>query len=442
MSIIEYEQGTRFPGKIGRTTADSSPAWPQPIRAKEGAPNVLFFVLDDVGYGQLSVFGGLVDTPNIDRVAAMGLRYANMHTTALCSPTRACILTGRNHHSSGVACIMEMATGYPGYDGRMPFENGMLPEMLLLQGYNTFCVGKWHLSPSEENSAAGPFHRWPLGRGFERFYGFLGGETNQWYPDLTEDNKSIKQPQLPEEGYHLSADLADQAIKMILDAHVNAPEKPFFLYYATGCAHAPHHAPEEWIEKYRSKFDMGWDRYREVVLSRQKEMGLLPADAVLAERDPDVPAWDSLSPDQKKLYARMMEVYAAFVSFTDHHFGRILDALEKIGELDNTLIMIISDNGASAEGGPVGSVNEFYFFNNVPEKFEDNLARIDELGSPTTYNHYPWGWTWAGDTPFRRWKRETYRGGAGDAFVVAWPKGIKARGCFIDLLSSVRSGYH
>jgi arylsulfatase A-like enzyme len=428
MSIIEYEQGTHFPGKIGRTTADSSPAWPQPIRAKEGAPNVLFFVLDDVGYGQLSVFGGLVDTPHIDRVAAIGLRYANMHTTALCSPTRACILTGRNHHSSGVACIMEMATGYPGYDGRMPFENGMLPEMLLSHGYNTFCVGKWHLSPSEENTAAGPFHRWPLGRGFERFYGFLGGETNQWYPDLTEDNKSVKQPKLPEEGYHLSADLADQAIKMILDSHVNAPEKPFFLYYATGCAHAPHHAPKEWIEKYRGKFDMGWDRYREVVFSRQKEMGLLPADAVLPERDLDVPAWDSLSADQKRLYARMMEVYAAFVSFTDHHFGRILNTLEEIGELENTLIMIISDNGASAEGGPVGSVNEFYFFNNVPENFEDNLARLDELGSPATYNHYAWGWTWAGDTPFRRWKRETYRGGASDAFVVAWPRGIKARG--------------
>jgi arylsulfatase A-like enzyme len=430
MSPKEYKHGTAFPGVIGRTVEDSSPAWPEPIRAKDGAPNVLFFVLDDVGYGQISCFGGLVDTPNIDRVAHMGLRYVNMHTTALCSPTRSCILTGRNHHSNGVAGVMEMATGYPGYDGRMPFENGMLPEMLLPHGYNTFCLGKWHLSPSEENSAAGPFHRWPLGRGFERFYGFLGGETNQWYPDLTQDNRSAMQPRLPDDpqGYHLNDDLADQAIRMILDAHVNAPEKPFFMYYATGAAHAPHHVPKDWIEKYKGKFDMGWDNYRETVLQRQKEMGLIAPDAELPPRDPDVPVWESLSADQKRLYARFMEVFAAFLSHTDHHFGRILDTLEKIGELDNTLIMIISDNGASAEGGPVGSFNEMFFFNSVQENFEDNLARIDELGGPSSYNHYPWGWTWAGNTPFRRWKRETYRGGSTDPFIVAWPKGTKARG--------------
>ena len=241
MPVVEYPHGSRFPGRIGLTTADSSPAWPDPIRAPEGAPNILFFILDDVGYGQLSTFGGLIETPNIDRVAAMGLRYANMHTTALCSPTRSCVLTGRNHHSNGVASIMETATGYPGYDARMPFENGMLSEILRQHGWNTFCVGKWHLSPSEENTAAGPFHRWPVGRGFERFYGFLGGETNQWYPDLTEDNRAVEPPRTPQEGYHLSEDLADQAIRMILDAHVNAPEKPFFLYYATGCGHAPHH---------------------------------------------------------------------------------------------------------------------------------------------------------------------------------------------------------
>ena len=247
--VTEYQQGSTFPGVIGRTVEESTPAWPAPFRAKDGAPNVLFFVLDDVGYGQLSCFGGLVETPNIDRVAAAGLRYANLHTTALCSPTRSSILTGRNHHSNGVAAIMEVATGYPGYDGRMPFENGMLPEMLRSHGYNTFCVGKWHLSPSEDNTAAGPFHRWPLGRGFERFYGFLGGETNQWYPDLTQDNASVRQPRTPEEGYHLSEDLADQAIKLVLDAHVNAPEKPFFMYYATGAGHAPHHVPTEWADR-------------------------------------------------------------------------------------------------------------------------------------------------------------------------------------------------
>ncbi len=426
--VVEYEHGQRFPGKIGLTTEESSPAWPQPIRASEGAPNVIFFILDDVGYGQLSVFGGLVETPNIDRVADMGLRYSNMHTTALCSPTRACVLTGRNHHSSGVASIMETATGYPGYDARMPFENGMLSEVLRSVGYNTFAVGKWHLSPSEENTAAGPFHRWPLGRGFERFYGFLGGETNQWYPDLVEDNRSVDAPSLPEDGYHLSSDLADQAIRMILDAHVNAPDKPFFLYYATGCGHAPHHVPTEWADRYAGRFDEGWDHYREQVLERQKELGLIPEDAELSPRDPDVPEWDALDEDARRLYARFMEVYAGFVSYTDHHFGRILDTLQEIGELDNTIIMILSDNGASAEGGPVGSHNEMMFFNNVAESTEDNLAKIEELGGPLSYNHYPWGWAWSGNTPFRRWKRETYRGGATDPFIMAWPRGITARG--------------
>jgi arylsulfatase A-like enzyme len=428
MPITEYEEGQAFPGAVGRTVEQSEPAWPAPRRAPEGAPNVLLWVLDDVGYGQLSSFGGLVETPNIDRVAASGLRYGNMHTTALCSPSRSCFLTGRNHHSNGVACIIELATGFPGYDGRMPFENGMLSEMLLGHGYNTFALGKWHLSPSEDNTAAGPFHRWPLGRGFERYYGFLGGETNQWYPDLTQDNAPAPPTPLPEDGYHLSEDLTDQAIKMILDSQVNAPEKPFFMYYATGAAHAPHHVPKEWADRYRGKFDGGWDAYRETVFARQKEIGLFPADAQLSPRDPDVPEWSSLSDDERRLYARMMEVFAGFVSHADHHFGRILDALEQIGELDNTLIMIVSDNGASAEGGVSGSFNEMLFFNQVPESFEDNLAKIDELGGPRSYNHYAWGWTWAGNTPFRRWKRETYRGGSTDPFVLAWPARIAARG--------------
>jgi arylsulfatase A-like enzyme len=426
--IEEYRPGTPFPGVVGRTIEESRPAWPAPTRAREGAPNVLFFVLDDVGYGQLSSFGGLVETPNIDRVAAQGLRYANMHTTALCSPTRSCILTGRNHHSNGVACIMELATGFPGYDGRMPFENGMLSEMLVEQGYNTFCLGKWHLSPSEDNTPAGPFHRWPVGRGFERFYGFLGGETNQWYPELTRDNGPVAQPRTPEEGYHLSEDLADNAIKQVLDAHVNAPEKPFFMYYAPGAAHAPHHVAKEWADRYKGRFDAGWDAYRETVFARQQEIGLIGADAVLSPRDPDVPEWSSLSDDERRLYARMMEVFAGFASHADHHFGRILDTLEQIGELDNTLIMVISDNGASAEGGVSGSFNEMKFFNAVPESFEQNLAKIDELGGTNSYNHYPWGWTWAGNTPFRRWKRETYRGGATDPFIVSWPAGMQARG--------------
>ncbi len=426
--LLEYPPGTAFPGVIGRTAQESSAAWPAPLRAAPGSPNVLFYVLDDVGYGQLSCFGGLVDTPNIDRVAAAGLRYANMHTTALCSPTRACILTGRNHHSNGVAAIMECATGFPGYDCRMRFENGMLSEILHERGYNNFAVGKWHLTPAEEISAAGPFDRWPLGRGFDRFYGFLGGETNQWYPDLTEDNSSVTQPSTPAEGYHLDVDLADHAIGFIRDAHVNAPEKPFFLYYAPGACHAPHHAPTEWIERYRGRFDMGWDHAREMIFERQKELGLLAPDAQLPPRDQDVAEWDTLSAEERRLYARFMEVFAGFLSHADHHFGRVLDAIGELGELDNTIVMVISDNGASCEGGPTGSFNEFYFFNAVPEDLQENLARADELGGPSSYNHYPWGWAWAGDTPFRRWKRETYRGGVTDPFVLSWPTGIPARG--------------
>ncbi|MCZ6528950.1 MAG: arylsulfatase [Chloroflexi bacterium] len=428
MSLVEYEPGTTFPGVIGRTVAESSQAWPKPLRAKGGSPNVIFFVLDDVGYGQMSAFGGLVNTPNIDRLAENGLRYTNMHTTALCSPSRACMLTGRNHHSNGVAAIMEMATGFPGYDGRMPFENGMLSEMLLEAGYNTFCVGKWHLSPSEESTPAGPFHRWPLGRGFERFYGFLGGETNQWFPDLTYDNHSVPQPKMPEEGYHLDQDLADHAIQFMLDAHVNAPDKPFFLYYAPGCAHAPHQVGKEWIEKYKGKFDMGWDEYREVVFNRQKELGIFPEDAELSPRDPDVPEWESLSDDQKHLYARFMEVYAGFLEHLDQQIGRVLQAISDVGELDNTLIMLIPDNGASSEGGVNGAFNEMSSFNFYWETLEDILPKIDDLGGTRSYNHYPWGWSWAGNTPFRRWKKEVYRGGCTDNLIISWPAGIKAKG--------------
>ncbi len=428
MPLKEYKPGTSFPGVIGRTVSESSPAWPEPARAKADLPNVIFFLLDDVGYGQMSAFGGLVNTPNIERLAKNGLRYTNMHTTALCSPTRSCIMTGRNHHSNGVAAIMETATGFPGYDGRMPFENGMLSEMLLEHGYNTFYTGKWHLSPSEESTPAGPFHRWPLGRGFERFYGFLGGETNQWFPDLIYDNHSVLQPRSPEEGYHLDEDLADHAIQFILDAQVNAPDKPFFLCHAPGCAHAPHQVGKEWSDKYKGKFDMGWDKYREVVFARQKELGIFPADAELSPHDPDVPEWDSLSDEQKMLYARFMEVFAGFLEHCDYQFGRILKTLEDIGELDNTLIMLIPDNGASSEGGVNGAFNEMSSFNYHFEKLEEILPRMEELGGTRSYNHYPWGWSWAGNTPFRRWKKEVYRGGSTDNLIVSWPGGIKARG--------------
>jgi arylsulfatase A-like enzyme len=364
----------------------------------------------------------------LDQFAATGLRYTNMHTTALCSPSRACILTGRNHHSVGMATIAETSSGYPGYNSILPFDMGMLSEMLLPHGYNTFMVGKWHLSPPEHETPAGSYDRWPLARGFERFYGFLGDDTNQWYPELVYDNHSVEQPAQPEDGYHLSVDLADKAIEFIRDAHVNAPDKPFYLHYCTGAGYAPHHVPKAWADKYKGKFDTGWDDYRKVVHQRQIDMGVIPAGTELSAHDPDVPEWDSLPPDAQRLYARMMEVYAGFVSFTDHHFGRVVSFLEEIGEMDNTLFILISDNGASAGGGPVGSLNEMMFFNNAPESLEENVASIDELGGVNMFNHYAWGWTNAGNTPFRRWKRETYRGGCTDPCIVSWPAGITARG--------------
>jgi arylsulfatase A-like enzyme len=428
MAIDEYRSGAAFPGVIGRTTDESSPAWPQPVRSLPGSPNVLFIVLDDVGFGQLGCYGSPIATPNFDALAGSGLRFNNMHTTALCSPSRSCIVTGRNHHSNGMAAITELASGYPGYNGVVPFENGFLSEMLLEHGYSTFMVGKWHLTPSSQETAAGPYDRWPLARGFERFYGFLGGDTSQWYPDLVYDNHQVEPPATPEEGYHLTEDLVDRSIGFIADAKQVDPDKPFYLHLCFGAAHAPHHVPKEWADRYAGQFDEGWDVYRERVFARQKELGVVPADAELSRHDPDVPDWGSLPEPARRLFSRMMEVYAGFVSHTDHHLGRLLDFLREYGYLDNTIVMVISDNGASAEGGPTGTTNEAQFFNNAAESLEDSLKVIDELGGPDHFNHYPWGWTWAGNTPFRRWKRETYKGGACDPFLVSWPQGTRARG--------------
>ncbi len=428
MPIVEYKPGATFPGVIGRTAEESSPAWPAPVRAKKGAPNVLFIVLDDTGFGQLGCYGSPIETPNFDAIAANGLRYNNMHTTALCSPSRSCIVTGRNHHANGMACITELASGYPGYNGVVPFENGLLSEMLLDHGYSTFMVGKWHLTPSNQETAAGPYDRWPLGRGFQRFYGFLGGDTSQWYPDLVYDNHQVEPPKKPEEGYHLSEDLVDKAVSFIADSKQADPEKPFYLHLCFGATHAPHHVAKEWADKYKGLFDNGWDAYREKVFARQKELGIVPADAELSRHDPDVPDWDALPASARQLASRMMEVFAGFLSHTDHQVGRLLEFLRKQGELENTLIMVISDNGASAEGGPTGTTNEAQFFNNAQEPIEESLKLIDEIGGPKHFNHYPWGWTWAGNTPFRRWKRETYRGGACDPFIVSWPARIRAKG--------------
>lgn len=428
MALNEYNQGTAFPGVVGRTAEESSPAWPRPTRALPGVPNVLVVVLDDTGFGQLGCYGSPIETPNFDALAADGLRYNNMHTTALCSPSRSCILTGRNHHSNGMACVTEFATGYPGYNGIVPFENGFLSEMLLGHGYSTFMVGKWHLTPSNEETAAGPYDRWPLARGFERFYGFLGGDTSQWYPELVYDNHQVEPPARPEDGYHLTEDLVDKSIQFIADAQQVDPDKPFYLHLCFGATHAPHHVPKAWADAYAGWFDDGWDAYRERVFGRQKELGIVPPDAELSRHDPDVPDWDSQPEPARRLFSRMMEVFAGFLSHTDHHLGRLLDFLRETGKLDNTLVMVISDNGASAEGGPTGTTNEAQFFNNAPEPLEDSLAAIDEIGGPQHFNHYPWGWTWAGNTPFRRWKRETYRGGSSDPFIVSWPQGVRSKG--------------
>ncbi len=426
--LTEYKPGTAFPGEIARTFDESTPAWPEPLRAKAGAPNVLFIVQDDTGFGQLGCYGSPIQTPNLDQLAKHGLRFNNMHTTALCSPTRTCILTGRNHHSNAMSCITEGSTGYPGGNGYIPFENGFLSEILHEQGYNTYAVGKWHLTPADQASAAGPYDRWPLGRGFERFYGFLGGDTHQYYPELVYDNHSVEPPKTPQEGYHLTSDLVDKAISFIADSKQVAPDKPFFLYFCPGAMHAPHHVPKEWADRYKGQFDEGWDAYRQKVFEKQKELGIIPKDAELSRHDPDVQDWNTLSADEKKLYSRMMEVFAGFLTHSDFHYGRLFEFLKSMGQWENTLIMFISDNGASAEGGPHGSVNENKFFNNVPDSLQENLEKIDQLGGPETFNHYPWGWAWAGNAPFRRWKRETYRGGVSDPFIVHWPKGIKSQG--------------
>jgi len=426
--IVEYPDGTAFPGKIGKTIDDSTEAWPSPKHAAEGAPNVLFYVLDDTGYGQLSPFGGLIPTPNLQRVADAGVMYTNFHTTGLCSPTRTCIITGRNHHTNAMGTISEWSTGYPGYTGIMPKKHGFISEILVNEGYNTYAIGKWHLSPSTDETPAGPFDRWPLGRGFERYYGFLPGETDQWYPDLTYDNHSHTPPETPEEGYHLCKDLADMSIEFIGQAKNIAPSKPFFLYYCPGTGHAPHHIFPEWSDKFKGKFDMGWDEYRNIVFANQKKKGMFEPGTVLSPPDPDVPAWDTLSDDEKKLYSRMMEVYAGFQAYQDEQFGRILDYLEELDQLDNTLILFISDNGASPEGGELGAINEYDFFNFKPEDLAFNMSKLDVLGTPETYNHYAWGWAHAGNTPFRRWKKETFRGGTTDPFIISWPAKFTSKG--------------
>ncbi len=417
-----------FKGKIGRTVDESTPDWPPLARAPKGAPNVLYIVLDDVGFAALGCYGSPVcKTPHLDKLAKGGVRYNNFHTCALCSPSRACFLTGRNHHSNAMACITEGSTGFPGSYGRVPLANGFLSEMLTPFGWAAFAIGKWHLTPAEDMNLGCNRKWWPLGRGFDRFYGFLGGEVDQWTPWLAYDNHFVKPPKTPEQGYHNVPDLVDKAKEFIADLKQVAPERPFFLYFCPGACHAPHHAPKEWIDKYKGKFDAGWDDYREKALANQIAMGICPPGTKLSPPDPDVVPWDKLSQEDKEVYAHEMEVYAAFLEYTDHYIGELVAFLDGMGELDNTLIIAVSDNGASAEGGPHGSFNENLFFNGVPDTVKQNLKHIRNWGDPTTYPHYSWGWTHATNTPFRRWKREVARGGTSDLCIVHWPRGIKAK---------------
>ena len=424
-----------FKGKIGMNYKESTPDWApaMPLTAPEGAPNVLLIVLDDVGFGHLGSYGGPIETPNLDKLATQGLRYNNFHTTALSSPSRGALLTGRNHHAIGLAAITEAATGFPGNYGSIPKSAATLAEILKQNGYNTMAIGKWHLAPYTAYTAAGPFDRWPLGMGFEKFYGFLGGETDQWAPLLIRDNTFIETPTRP--GYHLTEDLIDQTIAYIRDQQQANTGRPFFAYLATGANHAPLHAPKEFIEKYRGKFDRGWDKVREETFEQQKKLGIIPQDAKLTPRDPMIKAWADLSDTQKKVYNRFQETYAGMLDHADHHLGRLFAALDELGIRDNTIIVVVSDNGASQEGLQDGVTNTDRYRNYNPETVEEMAKLLDQIGSPATDPLYPMGWSLAGNTPFKKWKQDTHLGGNTDPFIVSWPAKIKDNG-------AIRKQYH
>lgn len=425
-----------FKGTIGLRTKDSKSDFPQPVQAPKGAPNIVLVLLDDVGFGATSTYGGPCNTPTFTKLAANGLKYNQFHTTALCSPTRAAIITGRNHHSTHTACIMELGTGFPGYDTVMGKDTATVAEVLKQSGYGTAWFGKNHNVPDWETSQAGPFDRWPTSLGFDQFYGFIGGDTSQWRPNTTEGTKPIE-PYIGNPDYNLDYDLADQATKWIKMQKAVAPDKPFFCYYAPGATHAPHHPKPEWVEKYKGKFDQGWDKVREETFERQKKLGVIPADTKLNPRAPGIQAWDACTPEEKKVYARFMEVYAGYLEQTDHNVGRVLKSIEDMGQLDNTLVIYIAgDNGASAEGSLQGLLNEMTFFNGVKEDLKDVLERVDEIGTWKTYNHYPVGWAHAMCAPFQ-WTKQvaSHFGGTRNGMVISWPKGITAKG-------ELRSQFH
>ncbi|MBI1322334.1 sulfatase-like hydrolase/transferase [bacterium] len=419
-----------FKGRIGTTFENSTPNYPMPLRAPKGSPNVLLILLDDVGFGMASTFGGPVPTPHMDKIAGNGLKYTRFHTTALCSPTRAALLAGRNHHSVGTGVIIEMGTGYPGYTGIIPKSTALVSQMLRDHGYATAMFGKWHNTPEPDISPAGPFDRWPTGLGFDYFYGFNQGETHQYYPTIYRNTTWVPQPKSPEQGYHFTADMTDEAIAWIRNIRGADPDKPWFNYFSTSGVHAPHHAPQEWREKFAGKFDHGWDRQRELTHARQIEMGIIPKGTKLTPRPKEIPAWDDQPELARKVYARLMENYAAYMAYTDFEVGRLLDSLRASGELDNTLVMyIVGDNGASAEGGLEGTFSEIASLIGIQLGLESTANRMDEIGGPASEPHVPVGWAWAMNSPFR-WTKQvaSHFGGTRNPMIVHWPKGFKSKG--------------
>jgi len=424
------QQQQPFQGVVGKTLADSKESWTPPIKAPKGAPNVIWILLDDVGFGASSTFGGVIQTPNFDTLASLGLRYTNFHTAGICAPTRAGLLTGRNHHyvHMGGFAHTVMSAGFPGYDGRIPSDKGTIAEILRENGYNTFAVGKYGLTPDEDATDAGPFDRWPSGKGFDHFFGFLGSQTDQYQPDLAEDNAHATP-----DGRNLNEQITDKAIFYLSRQQKVAPDKPFFLYYAPAATHAPHQVSHEWSDLYKGQFDSGWDVFREKVFERQKKLGIIPANAVLPARNPNIKAWDSLSPDEKRLYARFMEVYAGYLTYADHQVGRLITYLKQSKQLDNTLIfVVIGDNGASKEGTLNGDIDNTVFAkqHTEQENIQHNLDKIGEIGTPQgKQTNYPLGWAQAANTPFKYWKQDANaEGGTRNPLIVYYPKEIKDGG--------------
>ena len=419
-------RASRFEGTIGRTVADSEPWFDEPPHPGSDAPNVVLVLLDDTGFAQFGCYGSDIDTPNVDALAANGLQFTNFHVTPLCSPTRASLITGRSQHAVGMRAVSNFRTGFPNQLGHISNHAATVAEVLRDAGYATFCAGKWHLAPMEQCSAAGPFDQWPLARGFDRFYGFLEGETDQFHPALVCDNHPVDPPAKPEDGYHVSEDLIDQLLKMVSDSKGVRPDRPFFAYLPFGATHAPHQAPDNYLEKYKGAYDEGWDVVRERWFERQLELGVIPEGTELAPRNPGVDAWDDLPENQKRLACRLQEAFAAFLDHTDDQIGRLIDGLRGLDQFDNTVFVVLSDNGASQEGGPFGVMHEMKFFNGIFETPDEAIHKIDDIGGPHSHTNYPWGWAQCGNSPFKWYKQNTHEGGVHVPMVVHAPGHIDA----------------